>query len=247
MFWWIVLVIILAPCAIFLVLVILHNPPAKGMDHYWNDGRPDEEVLAPIGDYGIFDDSVAVDAQRRADAISRAEDEFYSDYLRGKTPITCRVQGARAAVVLDAQELLVVEYIIGELGHDVKRNTITQVSDIIRTEAVQTKKTIYTPVSTLVPVSVTKQKSALGRAAVGALVAGPVGAVVGAVSAVPQTVRTEHKEVTTMEERHVEGDAILSIWTRTDPISPHKLFFNNMDEALALKYLIEAAGPSYPV
>ncbi|WP_426020455.1 hypothetical protein [Brevundimonas sp. DWR2-3-1b1] len=81
------------------------------------------------------------------------------------------------------------------------------------------------------PVAVAKRKSGVGRAMLGGLVFGPMGAVVGAASAMP-TSHTIKTVVTKQEDtRMVAGAPTLTLTVRSNPYSFERLIFSTIDDA----------------
>ncbi|WP_292084440.1 MULTISPECIES: hypothetical protein [unclassified Brevundimonas] len=244
MFWWIVLTVVLIAFASFLALAASYKPPKKSLEDYWNEERskPEPIIQKYNQDIGIFDDSEEVEKARLQKARLESRDRFYKELLRGLPVTLCRSGGNGAAISIDekSNEIIMLDYKIETEGHIVIDHKCISAKNIIKIDVIQLKKTTTVPVESYVPVVTTKKKSALGRAAVGAVVLGPVGAIVGAVSAVPATNITENKKVISMEQREIDGDIVLSIWEKGNLTSPKKFIFSNTDAALAVKYHIES-------
>lgn len=247
MFWWIVLAVVVIAFASFLVFAVNYEPPKKSLEDYWaEDRRKPEPVVQPYSqNIGIFDDSEEVEKARLQKSRLESRDRFYKELLRGLPVALCRSGDNGAAISIDekANEIILIKYKIETEGHVILDRKCISVSDIVKTEVIQLKKTKTFSVESYVPVVTTKKKSALGRAAVGAVVLGPVGAIVGAVSAVPATSITENKKVVSTEQREIDGDIVLSVWEKGNLTSPYKFIFSTTDAAFAVKYHIESMVP----
>ncbi|WGM46824.1 hypothetical protein KOAAANKH_01698 [Brevundimonas sp. NIBR10] len=166
---------------------------------------------------------------------------FEHDALRGWPFKKCKMGETRAAIAFEPRgsTFVVVHYkdyrtinILSQAEYDA--------SDVLSVQADQLFKSYDRKIVDYQTVETRKNKSAIGRGVAGAVVAGPVGAIVGAVSALTPTVTTERVASVRYETTKSKGDSRVILHMSDMASRPLVMDFAFESDAHALVAWIDA-------
>lgn len=188
--------------------------------------------------------NVARDQQREVErnAALNAQDDFFGE-ARAEWPLQTPIRSKGRAMLMATQHVsrLRLQYFENEGAFeagairefDVKALRTVEIRETFRTRKVE--KVDH------VPISFSNNRSSVGRAVAGGLIAGPTGAMVGAASGLGGKHKIEHKKVTTYEERQERAPAMLVLGVNDIENPLVKIHFEADGEADTWRHRIDMA------